>query len=162
MKQEEQFKQAMSRFATGVCVVTFKAPQTKQTEGVTISAFSSLSLQPAKILFCLGNKGRTSSLFQQVDRFTVNLLSRQQKSLAYQFAGPDRENLSDVLTTLEGVPAIKETLANVVCKKASVYPEGDHDIVVGEVQSIVINRDNTHPLLYFKSTIIEDFYYGEE
>lgn len=159
MRQEEQFKQAMSRFATGVCVMTFEDPNTKQAEGVTISAFSSLSLQPAKILFCLGNQGRTNDIFQHVDWFTVNILNQQQKALAYQFAGSQRDDLSEILTTFEGVSAIKDALVNVVCKKTKAYPEGDHDIIIGDVHAINLNPNDKPPLLYFKSTIIEDFYY---
>lgn len=159
MTQQEQFKQAMSRFATGVCVMTFENPQNGEADGVTISAFSSLSLEPLKVLFCLGNWGQAKDNFQQVQRFAVNILSSEQKDLAYQFAGHDREGLSQHLTWIDGLPVLKNTLANVVCDKGNHYTEGDHDIIIGNVQEIVLSETPLQPLLYFQSKIIEDYHY---
>ena len=51
MTNENIFKDAMARFATGVCVVT--NPSTKV--GITISSFASVSLEPAIVLYCVGN-----------------------------------------------------------------------------------------------------------
>ncbi|PIE42089.1 MAG: flavin reductase [Gammaproteobacteria bacterium] len=161
MTQQEQFKLAMSQFATGVCVMTFEHPETKATEGVTISAFSSLSVEPLKILFCLGHWGLAKTHFDQIERFTVNILSSRQKDLAYQFAGRSRDHLADKIEKIDGTPSLKGTLASVVCQKGSHYTEGDHDIIIGEVQSIQLNNaDNSlQPLLYYRSDIIDNYRY---
>ncbi len=66
---QETFKQAMSRFATGVCVVTYYNPKTNEIDGVTISAFSSVSLSPLKILFCIGNMGKSYEILKDVKQF---------------------------------------------------------------------------------------------
>ncbi len=153
------FKQAMSRFASGVCVMTYQNPQTGEADGVTISAFSSLSLTPTKILFCLGDWGKNSDNFMQLNEFTVNILNNKQSRIAYQFAGQSREDLHDQFTLIDGLPAIKDTLATVVCNKGKQYKEGDHDIIIGEVRHIVLGDTNLSPLLYYKSAIIEDFTY---
>ncbi len=157
---QETFKQAMSRFATGVCVVTYHNPKTNEIDGVTISAFSSLSLSPLKILFCIGNMGKSYEILKDVKQFSVNILSSKQKELAYQFAGQNRENLADVITDTGGVPMIKDCLANVICDKGNSYAEGDHDIVIGNVKNILLaDTDNAdiEPLLYYQSAIIEDY-----
>ncbi len=150
------FKQAMSRFGTGVCVITYKKPSTGKAEGITISAFSSLSLTPSKILFCLGTEGQCYQDFQQVSEFTVNILSAGQKDLCYQFAGKNREGLGADLTEVDGIPALTNTLATVVCDKGNCYSEGDHDIVIGNVRHVSLSDDETlAPLWYYQSQIIE-------
>lgn len=154
---QENFKQALGRFATGVCVITYQHPETKQMDGVTISAFTSLSLEPAKILFCLGNWGQCSEAFRQVETFCVNILSSEQKQLAYQFAGRNRDNLSEVITEIEGLPTIDTSLAKIICQKGQHYTEGDHDIIIGDVTDITLGEQQLQPLLYYKSTIIEDY-----
>lgn len=154
---EETFKQAMSRFATGVCVVTYEHPTQARFEGVTISAFSSLSLSPLKILFCLGNQGAINKQFAGVSRFAVNILNSEQKALAYQFAGNDYSGLAAQMSALDGVPVVKNTLATVVCDTGNRYAEGDHDIIIGDVTRIELGEHSEQPLLYFKSTIIEDY-----
>lgn len=155
--QQEQFKQAMGRFATGVCVVTFFDETAQQIDGVTISAFSSLSLDPLKVLFCLGNLGVCHKKMTQVSHFAVNILSSEQTGLAYQFAGQNRDNLNEVCDEKLGVPILKNTLATLICKKGHMHAEGDHDIVVGDVAEIILGDEGQQPLLYFKSQIIEDY-----
>ncbi len=156
---QETFKQAMSQFATGVCVVTYYHPKKEQIDGVTISAFSSLSLSPLKILFCIGNMGISKKNLTDVKRFSVNILSSKQKALAYQFAGQNRENLGHFMTDIDAVPIIKDSLATIICNKGNSYPEGDHDIVIGDVQNIFIGDTNSEPLLYYRSAIIDDYQY---
>lgn len=157
MSIQDQFKQALGRFATGVCVITYRHPETQAIDGVTISAFSSLSLEPAKILFCLGNWGQCSDAFQQVEQFCVNILNSEQLALAYQFAGRNRDNLDAVMTEIDGLPAIADSLTSIVCQKGSHYTEGDHDIIIGDVRAIHLGDEGLQPLLYFKSKIIEDY-----
>ncbi len=154
---QEQFKQAMGRFATGVCVVTFFDEEGRAVDGVTISAFSSLSLDPLKVLFCLGNYGANHEKMASVSRFAVNVLSSQQTGLAYQFAGKNRDNLDEAVQNKAGVPILNDALATLICDKGNVHSEGDHDIIVGEVEEILLGEDGLQPLLYFKSQIIEDY-----
>lgn len=154
---QDNFKQAMSRFATGVCIMTYRNPQNGNADGVTISAFSSLSLEPTKILFCLGNYGQCGEDFAQVDTFAVNILSSGQTALAYQFAGKNRDNIVDHLHDVDGLPVLKDTLATVICRKGNHYTEGDHDIIIGNVTDIQLAETAREPLLYYQSKIIEDY-----
>ncbi|MGY0399320.1 MAG: flavin reductase family protein [Ostreibacterium sp.] len=154
---KEQFKQAMSYFATGICVITYKHPDNGHFEGITISAFSSLSLVPLKILFCLGNRGVANKQFSSVSQFAVNILDSGQKDLAYQCAGTDYTGLEKDIIMLYTVPVIKGTLATVICDKGNSYCEGDHDIIIGNVNYIELGDKARQPLLYHKSEIIEDY-----
>ena len=155
---KEIFKKAMSRFATGVCVITYKNPDTQALDGVTISAFSSVSIDPLKILFCLGSLGVANEKFCRVNSFVVNVLSSEQKNLAYQFAGEDLTAvLPSIMIDVKGLPCIRDSLAAIICKKSNAHREGDHDIIVGEVNGVILGDESLQPLLYFKSTIIEDY-----
>jgi len=156
---QAQFKKALSRFATGVCVMTFVDAGSQLPEGVTISAFSSLSLSPLSILFCLGNQGRNYAAFRRINRFAVNILSNRHKALAYQFASSDRDGLKGHFGEKDGLPVIKHCLATLVCDKGNMHPEGDHDIIIGHVRSIELGDDKAQPLLYYKSSLIEDYQY---
>lgn len=162
MKQlQEQFKQAMGRFGAGVCVVTYQKPSSGQLGGVTISAFSSLSLEPTKILFCLGNWGHSYQEFKEVTEFTVNILSAEQADICYQFAGKDLNGVDEHIIEIDGLPALKNTLATVVCDKGNQYVEGDHDIVIGNVRHVELDESGLQPLFYYKSKIIEDYQHVE-
>ncbi|MBS9778288.1 MAG: flavin reductase family protein [Gammaproteobacteria bacterium] len=154
---QESFKKAMSRFATGVCVVTFENPETGKFDGVTISAFSSVSLSPLKILFCLGNLGTTNSTFANVSSFAVNILNSEQTNLAYKFAGNDYSEIEGSIVNIDELPCIKNSLVTAVCEKGNIYTEGDHDIIIGNVTEIKLGDEKLEPLLYFKSKIIEDY-----
>lgn len=151
------FKQALSRFATGVCVVTYRQPQQDDISGITISAFSSLSLSPLKILFCLGNQGTNSQRFATAERFAVNILSRDQGELANVFAGQDYSSITTQLTEADTVPVLKNTLATLICDKGNSHAEGDHDIIIGKVRQILLGDESLQPLLYYKSRIITDY-----
>lgn len=153
----DNFKQAMSRFATGVCVMSYCNPNNGSADGVTISAFSSLSLEPTKILFCLGNYGQCSEDFTTVEEFAVNILSSGQTALAYQFAGKNRDGVDEHIDTINGLPVLKNTLATIICRKSNHYSEGDHNIIIGDVIDIILPNDTREPLLYYQSKIIEDY-----
>lgn len=157
MNLHDNFKQAMSRFATGVCIMTYRNPNDDSADGVTISAFSSLSLAPTKILFCLGNYGQCGEDFAKIDAFAVNILSSGQTALAYQFAGKNRDGIAEHIDHIDGLPVLKNTLATVICRKGNHYTEGDHDIIIGDVSDIVLADDAREPLLYYQSKIIEDY-----
>ncbi len=161
---QNDFKQAMSRFGTGVCVITYRKPGTGAVEGVTISAFSSLSLEPTKILFCLATQGQCYADFKQVDEFCVNILSAEQKNLCYQFAGKNRDGIDEHVTEIDGVPALRNTLATAVCNKGNQYHEGDHDIIIGDVRHIALADESAklQPLLYYRSDIIEDYQHPDK
>lgn len=156
---QDSFKKALSRFATGVCVVTFEHPDSQQPDGITISAFSSVSLEPLKVLFCLGNQGAAHQAFANVSRFAVCILSNEQKAQAYHFAGKDSVGKSEYFGVQNGVPVLQGTLATLICDKGNTHVEGDHDIIIGNVSDIVLADVQKSPLLYYQSTIIEDFQY---
>ena len=80
-----RFREACSRFTTGVAVATARTPQGR-LEGVTINSFTSVSLHPPMVLFCLDNRAGSFPGFDSAGRFAVNILSSEQQQLCARFA----------------------------------------------------------------------------
>jgi flavin reductase (DIM6/NTAB) family NADH-FMN oxidoreductase RutF len=89
----QHFKQALSRFPTGVSIITTHqlgdanpADWGHQFVGLTASSFNSVSLTPPLIVWSLGLKSRTLPSFQKASHYVINVLSDQQMPLCQQFA----------------------------------------------------------------------------
>lgn len=145
----EEFRGALSRFASGVSVVTSKGKDGK-LHAITVSAFSSLSLNPPLILICIDNR---SSLLEHLAAgcsFAVNILGEEQEMLSRRFAAkePDRFEGIGYQEGVSGSPLLDDALTTLECQVVDNYAGGDHTIVVGEVEATHLT-DNK-PLLYFR------------
>ena len=149
------FKQALSRFPTGVCVITThqkgeaNPPQWgHQFVGLTASSFNSVSLTPPLVVWSLGLASRTVPSFQASSHYVINVLSDAQLGLCQQFAYGQGDRFSGVEydVSSSGLPVLKGALAWFECRNRSQYPEGDHIIFVGEVESCGITEGS--PLVY--------------
>jgi flavin reductase (DIM6/NTAB) family NADH-FMN oxidoreductase RutF len=139
----QHFKQALSRFPTGVSIITTHqmgeanpAEWGHQFVGLTASSFNSVSLTPPLVVWSLGLKSRTLPSFQKASHYVINVLSDQQLALCQQFAfgQGDRFNGVGFETGSAGLPILKGALAWFECRNRSQYLEGDHIIFVGEVE----------------------------
>lgn len=83
-----RFRALMRRFATGVTVVTCPGPD--GPEGITVNAFTSVSLRPPRVLVCLNRGSRTLRTIIAAERFAVNVLGWKQRELAARFADKTR------------------------------------------------------------------------
>lgn len=145
-----EFRNALSRFASGVTVVISK-DAAGDLHGITVSAFSSVSLEPPFVLVCIEKTTGSHASLSETDHFSVNLLSSEQKHLSERFASWSGDKFDGLELTEgdNGLPLLSGCLANIECTKSHVIEAGDHSIFVGEVT-------NTHvadgdPLLYFRS-----------
>lgn len=138
---EDQFRKTLGLFPTGVTVIT--VPENEGNDrGITISSFTSVSLNPAQILFCLSKHSKTMPAFKASSYFAVNILNRTQAELSDGFA-----RLTPVeLTTLKthrhqatGCLLFSEALGHVICEKGPIYDGGDHEIILGRVMDVAFN-----------------------
>jgi flavin reductase (DIM6/NTAB) family NADH-FMN oxidoreductase RutF len=150
-----QFKQALSRFATGVTVITTQqlgepnpADWGHQFVGLTASSFNSVSLTPPLVVWSLGLTSRSVPSFQQCSHYVINVLSEAQLPLCQQFAygQGNRFDKVDMALGSTGLPILKNALAWFECRNRSQYPEGDHIIFVGEVLQCGFTEGS--PLIY--------------
>ena len=147
---KNQFRTALSRFASGVTVVTLRGADERPL-GITVSAFSSLSLEPPLVLVCIDRKAYVHDAFQAGGVFVVNILGAHQEHLSRLFASrePDKFQGLGYGAGLDGAPVLADALATIECRIRHAYEGGDHTIFVGEVEHTAV-RDDAHPLLYYR------------
>lgn len=143
------FRQTLARFPSGVTVVTARGHDNVPV-GLTVSAFSSLSLEPPLILICLDNTTANLAAYTEGTGFCVNILASDQADVSNAFAFPGPQNPFDVAPgrdALHGATVLTEAAASMECAVHAVYPGGDHQIVVGLVERVSWREDAT-PLVY--------------
>ncbi len=136
------FRQALGQFATGVTVVTTRAPS-GQLIGITASSFNSVSLDPPLVLWSLAHKSASMPVFRTNSHYVVNVLSASQHDLCMRFAtlkGNRFEGVSHAQGD-SGMPVLDGALAWFECHNRSRYDEGDHVIFVGEVERCGVHPD---------------------
>jgi len=158
------FKAALGRFASGVTLVTVRAPG-GQDHGMTASAFTSLSLDPPLILVCIKVGNYAYELIEEVGSFAVNILGRSQEERSNRFAGgivdadgrwtpwpeerPRFEGVEFSRGEHSGAALLEGSLASLDCTLESILPGGDHGIFIGRVcAASVCEAEGLAPLLY--------------
>ena len=144
-----EFRTALSRFASGVTVVTTRDGG-GQLHGITVSAFCSVSLEPPLILICIDRGAYAHGAFGESGVFAVNVLTEEQESLSRLFASrePDKFAHAAHRLGLDGVPVLSGTLATLECHVRHTYEGGDHTIFVGEVLAAEVREGR--PLAYYR------------
>jgi len=142
------FRQVLGRFGSGVTVVTMA--HGGQSAGLTVSAFSSVSLDPPLVLVCIDKRSSTLDLLRQSQSFVVNILSHDQDALSNHFASKTVDKLADVAHHVGqlGAPVLDGTLAHMECRLVSEVDGGDHYVYIGQIESGGVAEDKT-PLLYY-------------
>lgn len=145
---KEEFRSALSRFASGVTVVTTKDGSGK-LYGITVSAFCSVSLEPPLILICIEKNTGSHHAFEQSRAFVVNILRENQQHISDRFASPLDDKFGGISyrSGIEDLPVLEDALANLECRLRYSHEGGDHTIFVGEVEKATVN--GVEPLLYF-------------
>lgn len=141
--ESAHFRQTLSRFATGVTVVTTLAPGAQKGDthshsfvGITASSFNTLSLQPPLVLWSLGMQARSLPLFHAGTHYVINVLAADQQALCERFAYGQGDRFAQTPYQLgqSGLPILDGALAWFECHNRSRYEEGDHVLFVGEVE----------------------------
>lgn len=149
-------------FVTGVTVIT--AGTVERAEGTTVNSFTSVSLDPPLVLFCLHRQSRLHRALDESGGFTVNVLSGRQQELARAFSGPRPDGMQGVpyYSGATGLPVLGEALAFLTCATADVHEGGDHLIIVGEVVELGIPQYGEHPLIFYAGALgVLDFDLGK-
>lgn len=141
----DTFRQALSRHAAGVVIVTLHGPA-----GLTVTSFSSASLDPPLVSFYIGRGSSSWPLMRAAADFAVNLMGNDQQEVAARFAlkGADRFGPQ---TRWEpgpgGLPLLAGATAHLICSVHALITVGDHELVIGEVAWAIIGA-SAPPLLH--------------
>jgi flavin reductase (DIM6/NTAB) family NADH-FMN oxidoreductase RutF len=140
-------------FVTGVTVITSGAGG--RSAGATVNSFTSVSLAPPLVLFCLHKESRLRLVVEESGMFVVNFLAGQQVRLAWTFSKRDSAAIQDVAhhRSEAGMPILTEALAFLACRLVNEFEGGDHTIFVGEVVELGAPRENHEPLIFFRGSM---------
>ncbi len=141
----QDFRAALSRFASGVTIIT--AVQGGEKRGMTASAFVSVSLNPPLILVSVDRRAAMHAVLEEGGAFAVNILSQSQQLLSDHFAGRPDPGLRIPWHELGGLPVLGGAAAQLACTSHASYPGGDHTLFVGEVQAVCLS--DKAPLAHF-------------
>ena len=137
------FRDALSAFPTGVCVVTCRG--TRGPVGITANSFASLSLAPPLILWSPSKHSRRSDAYVRADRFALHVLAADQEDTARAFV-KDGQAFGDGAEELDGLPLLPGCAARFVCDTHSVLDGGDHHLILGRVRHV--ERTDAAPLVF--------------
>jgi flavin reductase (DIM6/NTAB) family NADH-FMN oxidoreductase RutF len=141
------FRQTVGQFVTGVTVIA--AEIDGEVRAMTANSFTSVSLDPPLVLFCVGKTAHLGQVIHAASGFSINILQHDQQPLSVYFAGSRRQESAPPFTfsPWEGGPLLEGSLAAIGCGVETIYEGGDHWIVLGRVLSLYRN-DAAPPLLY--------------
>ena len=147
------FRDVLGWFATGVAVVTARLASGGAI-GVTVNSFTSVSLDPPMVLFCLGNQARTLSAFQDAGAFAINILASGQQDWAVRFA-TEAQDWRGVPTVswVTGAPIIVGCVAALDCALHADHDAGDHRILIGHVLRLNCEAAGA-PLVYHRGDYV--------
>ena len=146
---QARFRQVLGHFPTGVCVVAGVVDG--QPLGLAIGSFFSISLDPPLVGFCVDHGSSTWPKLREVGSFCVNVLAGDQEEVSRTFASKGVDKFATIgwePSTL-GQPRIHGSLAWIDCDLETIHSDGDHDIVVGAVRNLSVEREDT-PLIFFR------------
>lgn len=128
------FRAALSRFATGVTVVTCQSKLGPL--GITANSFASVSLDPPLVLWSPAKSSSRHDAFVAAERFVIHILGADQSQTCLRFTR-DGLNFEDIHvgSSEGGAPVIHDCLAHFECRRFATHDAGDHTIIVGQVEA---------------------------
>jgi flavin reductase (DIM6/NTAB) family NADH-FMN oxidoreductase RutF len=127
-------RRALGRFATGVTVVTARAPS-GQVLGLTANSLAAVSLDPPLLLWSIGARAGSLPVFLETGWFAVNVLSAAQHALARRFASPAPDRFMGIRWNggLGGCPVLPGSLASFEWSLERAVQAGDHVVLIGRI-----------------------------
>ncbi len=146
----EELRQVMRQWVTGVTIVTSIHDGIRH--GMTVSSFTSVSLEPPIITISLENQSRTHHLVSDSGVFAITFLSSGQREISERFAGKqteytDRFSGLETWTLRTGAPLLNEGLAFLDCQVLAAYSFGANTLFIGKVLAAQLGQEGD-PLIY--------------
>ena len=150
---DDVFRAGMRRLGGAVTIVT--TTDGVQRAGLTATAVTSLSAAPPRLLACINRQGATYETLSRGRALCVNVLSTAHQDLARRFAGLDgcaeTERFNDGAlwaTGATGAPRLIDALVSFDCRVDSILETGSHGVVIGEIETITVDAEESAPLFY--------------
>ncbi len=154
LAEAKALRQAFGGFATGVAIVTCLDEQ-QQPVGLTINSFSSVSLDPALVLWSLVNHSPSRTVFENSEYFAINILVADQQEIGLNFAKPIPHKFQHGSWNLETTkaPLLEGCVVQFICRREQQIEAGDHQIFLGKIEQC--RHSNQRPLLFCKGQFTE-------
>jgi len=140
-----EFRKALGHFATGVTVIT--TVEEGHVHGMTANAFMSVSLDPPLVVVAVDNRSHMHTYLSHVERYAVNILSKEQEALSPYFAGLSRQQFNLSFLWKYDLPLLEGALAHLACRVVDIHPAGDHTLYIAEVEHLDYQEGT--PLLFY-------------
>ncbi|MCG7625151.1 flavin reductase family protein [Epibacterium sp. Ofav1-8] len=147
------YRRSLGRFPTGVAVVVVQDGE--DAHGVTVNSFTSVSLTPKLVLFCLKNESRQLERIRARKKLTINFLSQAQQDVSRRYAGKAEAASADYFSQGSGYSWIKGAPVVYRCEIENVVPAGDHQILVVRVNDMGEEKAEDAPLVYYAGAYSE-------
>ncbi|NDL59243.1 flavin reductase family protein [Phytoactinopolyspora mesophila] len=150
---EREFRNAMARLAAGVGVLSTLDPIGRAC-GLTVTAVSSVSLEPPLVLVCVKKDGFIHDALFVADGWSITFLAADQLDAAHYFARHrypgDRDDFSPWRTSRadSGELILTGGMAAVTCVPHEMVDAGDHSVAIGRVVHIPEHMTGETPLIH--------------
>lgn len=149
MVDPDLFRSVLGRFASSVTVLSARDAGGRD-HGMTVSAFSSVSLDPPLVLACVDKTASIYPTLMVTEHIGISILSETQESCSRRFAEKDADRFDDleIVRGARGVALLKDALAHLEGRIVARHDSGDHTIFVANVEHAAAH--NGRPLLYYR------------
>lgn len=144
---EQTFKEAMSRFPSGVTVIMTEGEE-GHSVGMTASAFISVSLSPPLVLESVAKTAQMHAHLMREERYSVSILGAHQVAESNHFAGFGEASFTPTIVSVDQLPAVGGSLARVACRIISRVDMGDHTLFIGQAQHVDLEDTDEPALIY--------------
>jgi flavin reductase (DIM6/NTAB) family NADH-FMN oxidoreductase RutF len=142
------YRMVLGHSPCAVGVVTARDAEGRN-HGITVSSYTSLSLEPPLVLACIDRRARIHQVLCSATSFSISVLSADQERVARRFSSPSDDRFADIASSpgLSGNMLITGALAHLECDLVDRYRGGDHSIIIGAVK--FAQAEVGRPLLHF-------------
>lgn len=144
-----EFRNALGRFATGVCVIT--ADVDGKPFGMTVNSFASVSLDPALVLWSIQKDSECAPVFENVTHYGINILKDDQMDVSNQYAKKGEHELTagTFRQGASGAVVLKDAMTSFECEIEQRIDAGDHIVLLSKVHEMSNDPAERNPLLFF-------------
>jgi flavin reductase (DIM6/NTAB) family NADH-FMN oxidoreductase RutF len=154
----QSYREALTRFATGVTVVTTleNTDDGPQPWGTTVNSFTGISLDPPLVMVSIGRERSIHPIIERIGKFGVNILGEDSQALSDCFAGAPSTLTKEAFCNADyalgaaGLPVLESAIAFVCCEVERVIEAGDHTMYLGRAVETGCRDETGWPLLYFR------------
>ncbi|MEN0139382.1 MAG: flavin reductase family protein [Rhodococcus sp. (in: high G+C Gram-positive bacteria)] len=143
-------RSVLGHFATGVIAITAVDPVTGEGAGLAANSFTSVSLDPPLVAFCVAHTSSSWPAIRRADSFVINILAEDQEHVGRQLAVKGGDKFAGLAwqPSPSGAPVIENAVAWIDARVEAEHAAGDHVIVVSRVQHLY--ADGRSPLLFHR------------